>query len=364
MEIEQNLNSNSSSYDFTSSVRRSILAMRGKELSSETRAKIECLKSSNLSNREIANRLNVSTGTVSKTLKRISELSSYSSRSRSGRPKKTSAQTDRLMYRYARANPMASSTEIHSILPSDTSICASTIRRRLLYKYKLRSYRPAKTCLLSAKNIRDRLAFCRRYRHWTVSDWQRVQFSDESVISQYRSFRPFVRRPKGCRFGFKYTLPQVKNPNKVMIWGAISARGRCGLHVLRKGETVNGEKYLKILKEKLPPFMTIRGTDVFQHDGAPAHTCKLVRRWFLGQRFQLLEGWPGNSADLNPIENVWSVVKQKVGEKKPTSMEALTEAIKSVWVSEISSSYCERLISSMPRRIQQCIQNKGRSTKY
>lgn len=53
-----------------------------------------------------------------------------------------------------------------------------------------------------------------------------------------------------------------------------------------------------------------------------------------------MEAWPGNS-DLNPIENVWSVVKRKMAGKKLASMESLTEGIKSVWVSEISASYCE-----------------------
>ena len=175
---------------------------------------------------------------------------------------------------------MSSSAEILSALPNSIRICSSTIRRRILYKYKLRTYRLAKTCLLSAKTIRDRLQFCRRYRYWTVEDWKRVQFSYESTICQYRSYRPFVRRPPNERYRIPYTLPQVKHPNKLMIWGAISAKGRCVLHILKKNETVNGKKYLDILQEKVHPFMEIRETDTFQQDGAPAHTCKIVKNWF------------------------------------------------------------------------------------
>ena len=38
----------------------------------------------------------------------------------------------------------------------------------------------SKDPLLSRKNIRDRLIFCKRYRDWTVEDWSKVIFSDES----------------------------------------------------------------------------------------------------------------------------------------------------------------------------------------
>ena len=38
----------------------------------------------------------------------------------------------------------------------------------------------AKKPLLSRKNIRDRLVFCKRYRDWTAEDRGKVIFSDES----------------------------------------------------------------------------------------------------------------------------------------------------------------------------------------
>jgi hypothetical protein len=41
------------------------------------------------------------------------------------------------------------------------------------------SRRAAKKPILSRKNIRDRLIFCKR-RDWTAEDWGKVIFSDES----------------------------------------------------------------------------------------------------------------------------------------------------------------------------------------
>ena len=73
--------------------------------------------------------------------------------------------------------------------------------------------------------------------------------------------------------------------------------------------------------------------------------------------------WPGNSPDLNPIENLWCVMKNKVSEKHPTSLSALQLAIKEVWVKGISSDYCCKLIESMPCRLQEVIKNKEGHTK-
>ena len=48
--------------------------------------------------------------------------------------------------------------------------------------------------------------------------------------------------------------------------------------------------------------------------------------------------WPGNSPDLNPIENLYSKMKDLVAEKQSSGGKALIETIKEVWVKEISAS--------------------------
>ena len=67
---------------------------------------------------------------------------------------------------------------------------------------------------------------------------------------------------------------------------------------------------------------------------------------------------------LIPIENLWTLMKNKVSEKQPTSGAELVKVIKEVWVKEISKEYCQSLIDSMPRRIEAVIKNKGGHTKY
>ena len=131
-----------------------------------------------------------------------------------------------------------------------------------------------------------------------------------------------------------------------------------------KNTTINGQVYLGILQEKLPPHMNILNCTTFQHDGAPCHRTAAVTNWLRQEGIELLGPWPGSSPDLNPIENMWIVMKQKVVQKHPTSEASLIQAIKDVWATEITQEYCLSLASSMPARIKAVLASKGQCTKY
>ena len=131
-----------------------------------------------------------------------------------------------------------------------------------------------------------------------------------------------------------------------------------------KDTTINGKVCLGVLQQKLEPHMTILGCTHFQHDGAPCNKGAAVTQWINQQGIQLLGPWPGSSPDLNPIENLWTKMKQKVAEQQPTSADSLVQAIMHVWTTEITQEYCEALVSSMPSRIKAVLDNRGRYSKY
>jgi hypothetical protein len=81
--------------------------------------------------------------------------------------------------------------------------------------------------------------------------------------------------------------------------------------------------------------------------------------------FSVLD-WPGNSPDLNPIENCWSYMKQKLKADRfnTTSLPKLIFAIKRMWVEDMPASYFLNLAHSMPRRLKAVIANKGQMIKY
>ena len=73
--------------------------------------------------------------------------------------------------------------------------------------------------------------------------------------------------------------------------------------------------------------------------------------------------WPGNSPDLNPIENLWAKLQTAVNEREPKDVSALKRAINKEW-SKMDNSFVARYIMSMPRRLDAVRNSNGMHTKY
>ena len=73
--------------------------------------------------------------------------------------------------------------------------------------------------------------------------------------------------------------------------------------------------------------------------------------------------WPGNSPDLNPIENLWNIMKEGLKKKDIGSAPKLQAELKKLWVS-LDQAMLRKLSDSMPRRLQMVLNAKGEMTKY
>ncbi len=155
----------------------------------------------------------------------------------------------------------------------------------------------------------------------------------------------------------------VKFPQSVIIWGAMSSAGVGPLCLLKTN--VTAPVYQEILEHFMLPSADQHFKDadfIFQQDLAPAHTAKSTKSWLNDHGVGVLD-WPANSPDLNPIENLWGIVKSKMRDTRPNNADELKAAIKETWAS-IPPQQCHKLITSMPRRIEAVIKAKGAPTKY
>ena len=150
-----------------------------------------------------------------------------------------------------------------------------------------------------------------------------------------------------------------------MVWGCFVNNTPGPLVIIE--ETVNARKYLEILENHFLPFYNSLDDEnvyIFQGDNAAVHRAQIVIDWKADKLIGTLP-WPAQSPDLNPIEHVWDFLERRVRGRRPTpkSKAELMSALQEEWVT-IDPQYLENLVSSMPRRVQAVIENKGHPTKY
>jgi len=101
---------------------------------------------------------------------------------------------------------------------------------------------------------------------------------------------------------------------------------------------------------------------IFQYDMVPPHRAKLTKEFLRKKKVEVLPR-PGNSPDLNPLENLWAILKNRLHMHTIHNSHQLWDAIQLEWYG-ISAGICKNLLTSMLRRLKLVLKHKGFPTKY
>jgi transposase len=240
--------------------------------------------------------------------------------------------------------------------------------RRALKRAGLRSSVKVKKPLLKPTHVLARLNFARKYQHWTIDDWKRVIWSDESKINRFGSDgKKWCWKTASSQLVDRYVVPTIKHGGgSIMVWGCMTASGTGFLTKIDGG--LDADLYCGILEGELLQTIEWYGfnqdTVIFQHDNDPKHTSRKAREWLQNHSFNVLD-WPAQSPDLNPIEHLWRNLKTRLCtyDTAPNGVHELWDRVQDEW-NKITVEECVKLIESMPRRVAAVIKAKGGHTKY
>ncbi len=154
-----------------------------------------------------------------------------------------------------------------------------------------------------------------------------------------------------------------------MFWAAFSHNSRTGLVPLDgDSDSIRGGITAKVIVDLYRAFLPtiLSPVDIFMQDGASVHTARLVQT-ILRKLGVTVMVWPPYSPDLNPIENLWALMKAEIYKLYPelefaddsvATLVQLITAAKEAW-HEIDSSILYNLSITMPHRVQALIAADG-----
>lgn len=311
---------------------------------------------------EVGERLKVDRRTVSRVFQRWETEQTIERRKVPGRPRKTSAQDDLAIIISVKRNRFITAKQIKDQC-SLPNVCYNTIRNRIKESGEFSSYWAATKPYISISNRKKRVKWCQDHLNWTREEWHRVMWTDESPFTLRYCRAKRVWRMEGERYSPNCTRGTLKHDIKINVWGAFCARG-VGRLVFIQG-VMDQDVYLDILEEPMlhsADLLLGRHNWWFQQDNDPKHTAKRVKEWLIDHQIPLMP-WPSQSPDLNPIENLWSILDRMCQNREANTKEELFKLLENAWYS-IPTSTLENLVDSMPERCRAVIQAKGGLTKY
>lgn len=202
----------------------------------------------------------------------------------------------------------------------------------------------------------ERIQYCQKMIKNGGSLIEKTFFSDEMGIRLFDSMR---------RKGWGGPLKKLKsekplNDAKVSCWAAISKHGATSLHIYK--ETLNTDLYVQIVEDHIEEMQELYPNGFsFQQDNLSVH--KKAKPILSENGLDMID-FPRYSPDLNPLENLWSVLKDRVSKDQPKTENMLIKSLLANWEILRRPENLRPYFDTLCSRYRECIQKIGARLSY
>lgn len=191
-------------------------------------------------------------------------------------------------------------------------------------------------------------------------DFTRTAFIDEARFQLHRNtvLMWFPRHEERPRVGLPRHSPSLH------CLGGIASTGVTPL-VVQAG-TWTADSFVAAISDHLEPMVSVLYDNDpdrrYMLDNAPCHTAAFTRQWAQANGVNLFFQ-PSASPDLQPMENVWALLKQRVEMRAPRTLQELRGGLEEEWAS-LTVDEVAPFWENMARRMNAVLTSGGSWTKY
>ncbi len=354
------------------------------KISCETRAYVKLLRTKRkMSFRKIAKECKISESSAYRIVNGTTK-NNVKHRKRTGRPRKIYPAMERHILRHVKKLRLSEGSFTIPRLMQVCGISEHYITRRTLLNvlhrngYRFRQTR--KKGLLNMDDLRKRLVYARRMLRRPAQFWcGGVAFYLDAVsfvhktnpLDQAKAPKSRIYRKKGEGLCVGCTSKGKKEGtggNYARFIVAISY-GK-GVIICEEYQKMTGAFFAKFIEDHFPRMFDVadKETDVFVQDGDPSQNSSAARSAMTKVNAQLL-AIPPRSPDLNPIENFFHIVSEKLREEAilqqctKESFDDFKDRIIRTMTS-VPQETIDNTIASIRSRLLQIVASRGQRVKY
>ena len=304
----------------------------------------------------------------------------------SGAPRKTTKKQDRELVKYVlaqRGRQKITVARAKRQFPYLRALSNSLVEDRLA-EAELAFLRRRRKSKVSAIHLPARVEYChavKRKRQSTLEGWAytdgTVYYLDRTKSEHEHSEQAALgamvwRRTDGrdamyqeCLAPSEYNKAQGR---PIRVWGMLAC-GHLSVFILEEGEVMNQTLYCELIAEHFEDWMGDACYLVCDFERCLRTAASVAELGRVG--LELVEGYPPCSQDFNAIENAWDIVKKRLDDTLPRTLETRAEFIHRYrgavkWVNRNRKDDLWRLSINQKERADACLATKppGGRTKF